>query len=95
MIKNLPATREAWVQPLNWEDHLEEGMATNSSILAWKIPTDRGNWWRLQSMGSQRVGHNRATKHKPNNGLVFTIYKYLSKLNKKINNLIFLNGLKI
>ena len=35
MVKNLPAMRETWVQPLGWEDPLEEGMATHSSILAW------------------------------------------------------------
>ena len=44
MIKNLPATRETWVQPLGWEDTLEQGMATHSSILAWRIPMDREAW---------------------------------------------------
>ena len=44
MIKNLPATWETWVQSLGWEDPLKEGMATHSSILAWRIPTDRGAW---------------------------------------------------
>ena len=38
MAKNLPAMRESWIQPLGWEDPLEEGMATYSSILAWRIP---------------------------------------------------------
>ena len=37
-VKNLPAVQETWVPPLGWEDPLEKGMATNSSILAWKIP---------------------------------------------------------
>ena len=37
-VKNLPAMRETWVQSLGWEDPLEEGMATYSSILAWRIP---------------------------------------------------------
>ena len=37
-VKNLPAMQETWVQSLGWEDPLEEGMATHSSILAWKIP---------------------------------------------------------
>ena len=37
--------RETWVLPLGWEDPLEEGMATYSSIVAWRIPTDRGAWW--------------------------------------------------
>ena len=45
MVKNLPAMWETWVQSLGWEDPLEEGMATHSSILAWRIPMDRGAWW--------------------------------------------------
>ena len=44
MIKNLPAMWETWVQSLGREDSLEEGMATHSSILAWRIPMDRGAW---------------------------------------------------
>ena len=56
MVKNLPAMQETQVQALGWEDPLEKGMATHSSILAWRIPwtEDPG---RLQSMGSQRVRH--------------------------------------
>ena len=42
MVRNLPAVWETWVQSLGWEDPLEEGMATHSSILAWRIPVDRG-----------------------------------------------------
>ena len=57
MVKSLPVMQETWVRSLSWEDPLEKGMATHSSILAWEIP------WRekpggLQSMGLQRVGHN-------------------------------------
>ena len=48
---------ETWVRSLGLEDPLEEGMATHSSIRAWRIPMDRGAW-RLQSMGLQRVGHD-------------------------------------
>ena len=44
-VKNLPAMQETWVQSLGWEDLLEEGKATHSSILAWRIPRDRGAWW--------------------------------------------------
>ena len=55
--KRLPIMWETQVQTLGWEDLLEKEMVTHSSILAWKIP-----WMeepgRLQSMGSQRVGHN-------------------------------------
>ena len=44
MVKNLPAMRVTWVRSLHWEDPLEKGMATLSSILAWRIPMDRGAW---------------------------------------------------
>ena len=54
MVKNLPAMQETWVRSLGWEDPLEEGMATHSSVLAWEIPwTERPGG--LQSMGSPRV----------------------------------------
>ena len=43
-VKNLPAVWETWVGSLGWEDLLEESMATLSSILAWRIPMDRGAW---------------------------------------------------
>ena len=43
-VKSLPAMRETWVRSLGWEDPLEEGMATHSSILAWRIPMERGVW---------------------------------------------------
>ena len=44
MVKNLPAMQETLVPSLAWEDPLEEGMATHFSILAWRIPMDRGAW---------------------------------------------------
>ena len=44
MVKNLPTIWETWVRSLGWEDPLEEGMATHSSILAWRIPMDRRAW---------------------------------------------------
>ena len=44
MVKNLPAMRETWVRYLGWEDPLEEGMATHSSILVWGIPMDQEAW---------------------------------------------------
>ena len=56
-VKNLPLIQETWVPSLGGEDPLEEGMATYCSTLAWEIPwTEEPG--RLQSMGSQRVGHN-------------------------------------
>ena len=45
MVKNLLAMQKTWVRSLGWEDSLEKEMATHSSILAWRIPTDRGAWW--------------------------------------------------
>ena len=57
MEKNPPAMWETWVRSLGWEDPLEEGVATHSSVLAWRIPMDREPGG-LQSLGSQRVGHN-------------------------------------
>ena len=47
VVKNLPAICETWVRSLDWEDPLEEGIATHSSILAWRIPMDRGAWWAI------------------------------------------------
>ena len=44
VVKNVPAIQEMWVRSLGQEDALEEGMATHSSILAWRIPMDRGAW---------------------------------------------------
>ena len=44
LVKNLPAMWETWARSLDWEDPLEEGMATHSDILAWRIPVDRGAW---------------------------------------------------
>ena len=44
MVRNLLAMWETWIQSLGWEDSLKEGMATHSSILAWRIPMDRGAW---------------------------------------------------
>ena len=55
--KNVSAMQETWVASLGWEDPLEKGMSTHSSILAWRIPwTEEPDG--LQFMGLQRVGHN-------------------------------------
>ena len=50
MVKNLPAMQETWVQSLGWEDTLEKGMASHSSILAWRIP------W-MEEPGRLYIGH--------------------------------------
>ena len=52
LVKNPPAMQETWVRSLGWEDPMEKGMPTHSSILAWRIS------WTVQSMGSRRVGHD-------------------------------------
>ena len=68
-VKNLPAMQETWVQSLCTEDPLEMGMATHSSILAWRIPwTEKPG--RLQSMGLQKVRHDSAT----NTCIICTLY---------------------
>ena len=64
-LKRLPAMQETWVRSLGREDPLEKEMATHSSILAWRIPwmEEHGG---LQSTGSQRVRHDRATSLQDN-----------------------------
>ena len=57
MVKNLLAVQETWVRSLGREDPLEEGMATHSRILAWRIPRTEEPGG-LQSTGSQRVGRS-------------------------------------
>ena len=57
MVKNLPAMQETQVGSLSWEDPLEKGMATHSSILAWRIPWTE-ELGGLQFMGSHRVGYD-------------------------------------
>ena len=52
LVKNPPTMQDTWVQSLGWDDPLEKGKATHSSILAWKIP------WTVQSMALQRVGQD-------------------------------------
>ena len=52
LVKNLPAVRETWLPSLGWEDPLEKGKVTHSSILAWRTP------WTVESMESQRVRHD-------------------------------------
>ena len=72
MVKNLPAMRETWVRSLDWEDPLEEGMATYSSILAWRIPMNRGAWqvavhWVTESdMTEQLSTAQHSTANSPN-----------------------------
>ena len=57
VARNPPAMQETWVRSLGWEDPLEEGMATHSSVLAWMIPWTK-ELGGLQSIELQRVGHD-------------------------------------
>ena len=63
MVKNLPAMQETWVQSLSWDGPLEEGMATHSSILAWRIPMDK-EVWQCKVHEVTKSQHNWATKHR-------------------------------
>ena len=82
LVKNLPAVWEAWVWSPHWDDPLEKGRATHSSVLAWRIP------WAIQSMGSQRIGHDWRTLtfhmfslYKNSRGF---IYSFRSVVNKSL-----------
>ena len=56
MVKNLPAMEETWVQSLGWEDPLEKGVATHSSVLAWRVP------WTEEPGGLQATGHKESNR---------------------------------
>ena len=59
MVKNPPVMQESWVRSLGWEDSLEEGMATHSSIFAWRLPMDRGAWRvTVHEVAKSRTGLN-------------------------------------
>ena len=62
-VKNLPAMRETWVPSLGWEDPLEEGITTHSSILAWRILTVRGAWWATVHGIAKSIRNDWSTKH--------------------------------
>ena len=65
MIKNLPAVWETWVQSLGWEDPLEGSMATYSSVLAWRIPLDRGVWCAtVHGVTKSQTWQKLSTAHK-------------------------------
>ena len=77
LVKNPPPMRETWVQSLGWEDPLEEGMATHSSIVAWRIPMDRGAWWApARGIAELDMPKQLSTQH-----------IYLPKNSKNIGNL--------
>ena len=71
MVKNLPAMQETWVRSLDWEEPLEKGTASHSSTPAWEIPWT-GDPGRLPSMGSHRVGYDRAANSIPHPESLYT-----------------------
>ena len=74
-VKNLPALREIWVLSLGWEDPLEEGMATHSSILAWRIPKDRGACWAtVHGVAKESDMAKQAHKKLHNNGQISALF---------------------
>ena len=83
MVKNLHAIWETWVPSLGWEDPMEESMTTHCSILAWRIPTDRGAWWTTVHRVAKRwIGLSDQAQHSAaaasNNG--FSLLRRLEEL---------------
>ena len=74
--------RETWVRSLGWEGSLEKGTATHSTILAWRIPWTEESGG-LQSMGLQRVGHDRATFTPPICTKIFIVVLSVKVINQK------------
>ena len=66
-VKNLPAVQETWFQALDWEDPLEKGMATHSSILSQRIP------WTEEPGGPQCIGSQRVRHHRASNTITFSL----------------------
>ena len=87
MVKNLPALWKTWVQFLDWEDPLEESMATHSSILTWRIPMDRGAWWaavnrvaKSQTQLSDETQHTARSKTRQGCPLLPILLNIVSKV---------------
>ena len=74
IVKNLPAVWKTWVLSLGWEEPLEEDMATHSSILAWRIPMDRGAWWATVHGGPKE---SDATNHWATGGSSIKLVTFL------------------
>ena len=82
-LKNPPEMQETWVQSLGWEDLQEDGMATYSSILAWRIPMDRGAWWAtVQGVTKSQTQLSNYAQH---NVILGTKQEIIHKKKKKKN----------
>ena len=79
MVKDPPAMRETWVQSLGWEDPLGEGMATHSSMLAWRIPVDRRTWWVAELDMTERLSTAASKDHDPTKLYVILEKKFILK----------------
>ena len=66
IVKNLPAMQETWVQSLGWDNPLEKEMASQSGVLAWEIPMDKGAWQATaHEVAKSQTGPNDFHKHTP------------------------------
>ena len=79
MVKNPPAMQETWIWYLGWKDPPEESMATHSSILAWRIPMDRGAWRTTVHEVTER--HNWVTKYRAAQRLTLVLITHSITLN--------------
>ena len=85
MVKNPPAVWETWIRSLGWEDPLEEGMATHSNILVWKIPIDRGAWLAIVHGVTKSQMTERLSTH-----YQFIAFQFLQHLNDSLFSLFIL-----
>ena len=81
-VKNLPAMQETWVRSLGWEDALEEGRATHSSILVWRIPIDREAWQATYHPWGCKESDTTELKHRTSSHL--TSHAYVMKPPQKL-----------
>ena len=79
MVKNLPAMQETWVQSLGWEDPLEKGKATYSSILAWRIPWTVYSLWGLKELDKTKKLHFHLHSGIKSIGLFYFILVFVSE----------------
>ena len=85
-VKNPPPMSETWVRSLGWEDSLEEGMTTHSSILAWRIPMGRGVWQAINNPWAHKESDTtEQLSTAQHNMLLLDVHGTFRKTHKKIN----------